>query len=263
MSSHCNISQPCFFTQLNLLIHFASKPICLSSRSQTVLCPRCSLFSCSVYFPPSPLLYFLWTTEPFPELFAPREIEGISVHISVPPPPPPSLLPSAPLLYLSLHLLPRRFTTVLKSGEKGFKNEREMDACASFKWGPSGFSGIRRVRLLVRGDAMWSKHIGAVSFHHNVLIWDLEIWRLFGLRCLLPRLTFHPPLLSSQGPSLHLQTLTKTVTTLIIGMLASSLSAKGAALLQSKATTTTNTWLKQCGWWLPALFKREHGKDLT
>lgn len=49
MSSHCKIHHP-FFAQLNLLIQFDCKPVCLSSRSQTVSCPHCSLFFCTVYF---------------------------------------------------------------------------------------------------------------------------------------------------------------------------------------------------------------------
>lgn len=103
MSSHCNISHPCFFAQLNLLIHFASKPICLSSRSQTVPCPHCSLFSCTVYFSLSCALLSL-NDEAISRASAPWEIEGISVHTSVPPP-PPSSFPAASSSHLP-HSLP-------------------------------------------------------------------------------------------------------------------------------------------------------------
>ena len=103
MSSHCNISHPCFFAQLNLLIHFACKPICLSSRSQTVSCPHCSLFFCTVYFSLSFALLSL-NDGAISRAFAPWEIEGISVHTSIPPSLPPSLPPflqSLPPVYLS------------------------------------------------------------------------------------------------------------------------------------------------------------------
>lgn len=73
-----------FFAQLNLLIHFACKPICLSSRSQTVSCPHCSAFSCTVYFSPFFALLSL-NDKAISRAFAPWEIEGISVHTFIPP----------------------------------------------------------------------------------------------------------------------------------------------------------------------------------
>lgn len=118
MSSHCNISHPCFFAQLNLLIHFACKPICLSSRSQTVPCPHCSLFSCTVYFSLSFALLSL-NDEAISRAFAPWEIEGISVHTSIPPPLPP-FLQSLPPVYLFL-FRPPYFQTVLTSEKPGLK----------------------------------------------------------------------------------------------------------------------------------------------
>lgn len=119
MSSHCNISHPCFFAQLNLLIHFACKPICLSSRSQTVSCPHCSLFFCTVYFSLSLALLSL-NDGAISRAFAPWEIEGISVHTSIPPPPPPSSFPAVPSSRLPLPLsCPPYFKTVLTSEKPG------------------------------------------------------------------------------------------------------------------------------------------------
>lgn len=125
MSSHCNISHPCFLAQLNLLIHFASKPICLSSRSQTVPCPHCSLFSCTVYFSLSSALLSL-NDEAISRAFCPLGDRGhLSPHIR-----PSSFsssscfllscMQSLPLIYLVLsHRL--YFQTVLTSEEPGLK----------------------------------------------------------------------------------------------------------------------------------------------
>lgn len=141
MSSRCNISHPCFFTQLNLLIHFASKPICLSSRSQTVPCPHCSLFSCTVYFSLSFALLSL-NDEAISRAFAPWEIEGISVHISVPPPPPSSFSCSPlPPIYLFL-CCPPYFQSVLTSEKPDLTcalTQMEANSNASFKTAPLTF----------------------------------------------------------------------------------------------------------------------------
>lgn len=123
MSSHCNISHPCFFTQLNLLIHFASKPICLSSRSQTVPCPHCSLFSCPVYFSLSLRCFTFSEQQSRFQSFCPLGDRG---HLS------PHLCPSSSSFLQSLppHL-PRSLLSSLLSN---CLDVREPDlTCASFK----------------------------------------------------------------------------------------------------------------------------------
>lgn len=84
-----------FVTQLNLLIHFACKPICLSSRSQTVSCPLTVPCPLLLFVSVSLLcLSFSLNDKAISRAPAPGEIEGISVHTFIPPPPP--LPPSPP-----------------------------------------------------------------------------------------------------------------------------------------------------------------------
>lgn len=87
------------FCQLNLLIHLACKPICLSSRSPTVW-----------FLQPFPLLLYrlflpaslsLSDKAIFSRASAQREMEGIWVHTSIPRP-PPSLLFSLYLIHFDV-----------------------------------------------------------------------------------------------------------------------------------------------------------------